>query len=69
MNLNRVQEKREELSSQQYDIDRTVHYKKGKSTLPNITSSDIMETCEVRYENHDDSSTVVMEDFVNDKLG
>ena len=50
MNLHRVQKKGEELSSQEYDKDRTVQYKKMKATIPKITSPDIMDICEVRDE-------------------
>ena len=54
--------------SQEYHKDRTVQYKKRKATPPNITSPAMMEICEVRYEYTDDSSTVVIEDFVNINL-
>ena len=50
MNLHWVQ-KREELSSQPYDKDRTVQYKKSEAKLPNITSPAVMATCEVKDEN------------------
>ena len=68
MNLHRVQKKGEELSSQQYDKYRTVQYKNRKETLPKITYPAVMATCEVIDEYSDDSSPVVMEDFVNKKL-
>ena len=50
MNLHRAPKKREELSSQQYDKDRTVKYKKRKSTIPNITPTAVVVTCDVRDE-------------------
>ena len=65
MNFHRVQKKGEELSSQQYDRDRTVQYKKIKATLPKITSPAVMVTCEVIDEYPDDSSRVVAENYVN----
>ena len=68
MNLHRVLKKGEELSSQKYENDRTVQYKNIKAILPNITSPDVMATCEVRYEYPYDSYPVVMEDFVNKNL-
>ena len=39
-----------------------------KATLPNITSPAVVEICEVRDEYPDDSSPVVMKDFVNNNL-
>ena len=39
---------------------------KGKATLLNITSPDMMEECELIYEYSDYTPTVVMEDCVND---
>ena len=68
INLYRVYKKREELSSQEYDKDRTVQYKNRKTTLPNITSPAVVEICEVRYEYNDNSSPAGMEDCVNDNL-
>ena len=68
INLRRVQKKVESLSSQEYDKDRTVQYKKRKTTLSKIVSPVMVEICEVRDEYHDDSSPVVMEDFVNKNL-
>ena len=55
--------------SQEYDKDRTVQYKKSKSTLPKITSPDMVDICEVIDEYPDDSSPVVMEDCFNKNLG
>ena len=68
MKFHTVQKKGEELSSQQYVKDRTVQYKKKKSSLPKITPPAVMAKCEVRYVYTDDSSLVVMEGFVNKKL-
>ena len=68
MNLHRVQKKRVELSSQEYNKDRTVQYRKRKATLPNITSPSMMEISEIRDEYPDDSSQVVMEDCVNKNI-
>ena len=42
--------------------------KKRKAKIPQITSPDVVATCEVRDEYLDQSSTVVIEDCVNKKL-
>ena len=68
MNLHRVQKKEDKLSSQYYDKDRTVQYKKRKAILPSITPPDTMEICEVRYEYPDNTSPVLMENCVNKNL-
>ena len=54
--------------SQEYEKDRTVQYKKRKATLPKITSPDMRDICEIRDECPDGTSTVVMEDCVNNNL-
>ena len=46
MNLYRVQKKGENVSSQEYDKDRTVQHKKRKRTLPRITYTAKMNTSE-----------------------
>ena len=58
MNLYRVQKKGEN------DKDKTVQHKKRKVTLPKIASPDMMDICEVKFP--DDTSTVDMEEGVND---
>ena len=63
-----VQKKGEELSSQEYDKDRTVQYKNRKETLPEITSPAVVEICEVRYKYPDDLSLVMMEDCANKNM-
>ena len=68
MNLHRVQNKGEELSSQKYNKYRTVQYKKRKATLPKIISPDMAEICEIGYECPDESYPVVMEYCVNKNL-
>ena len=40
---------------------------KGEATLPNITSPDMIKYCEVIDECPYETSTVVMEDFVDDE--
>ena len=45
MNLHRVQ-KKEKMSSQEYDKNRTVQHKKSKTTLPKIVSPAMMDTFE-----------------------
>ena len=67
-NLHSVQKKGDELSSQEYDKDRTGQYKKSKGTLPNTTYPDMIEICKVRDEFTDDTSPVLMEDCVNKNL-
>ena len=42
--------------------------KRGKAILPNITSPNVMEICEVRYACPDDTYPVAMEDFANKDL-
>ena len=68
MNLHRLKIKGDELLSQEYDRDRTVQYKQREAKLPNITSPDMIDICEVRDEYHDDTSPVVMGAYVNKNL-
>ena len=68
MNLHRLKKKGYEFSSQEYYKEITVQYKKRKTTLPNITSLDMMEVCEVRYECPYEKSPTVMENCVNENL-
>ena len=68
MKFHWVQKKGEELSSQEYNKERTVQLQKRKATLSKITSSVMVEICEVRDEYPDVLSTVVMEDCVNKNL-
>ena len=63
-----VPQKRDELSSQEYDREITVKYKNSKSTFPNIISPTMMEVWEVRGECPYDTSPVVMEDCANKNL-
>ena len=53
---------------QENDKDRTVQYKRSKTTLPKITSPAVVETCEVGDEYIDESYPVVMKDYLNNKL-
>ena len=64
--------------SQEYDKDRTVQQKKRKSAFPKIASPSMMDTCEDDGKNKkfdvekeaefpDDTSTVDMEEGVNDR--
>ena len=62
MNLHGVK-KRSNLSSQEYDKDRTVQQKKSKATLPKIVSPSKMNTSEAEFS--DDTSPIEKEEFVN----
>ena len=68
MNLHKVQKKGDELSSQEYEKEIIVQYKKRKSTLPNITSPAMMEVCEVRDECPFDTYPFLMQYRVNKNL-
>ena len=67
--MHKVQKKGEELLHQEYEKDRTVQYKKSKSTqFFKITPPAVVEICEFRDEYPDDSSPILMEDCVNNNL-
>ena len=60
MNLHRIQKKGDELSSQEYNKNITVQFKKRKATLTSITSPAMMDICEVIDECPDEASQFLM---------
>ena len=68
MNLYMVLKKWHKLSSQEYDKEITVKYKKSKATLPKIIFPDMMEVCEIIDECPYDTYPGVMEECFNNNL-
>ena len=65
INLKRVRNKGENLSSHEHDKDRTVQHTKRKVTLPNIVSPAKKNTSDTEFS--DDTSSIEKEKAVNDR--